>query len=145
MTLSAKAEYACLAVMDLAERWGRTDKPVHIKDICRRKNIPYKYLTQILPQLKSDGIVRSLRGTSGGYLLEKNPARVTVLEVVEAVDGPFEPSQEGKLGLLPSDPRSVLDNTWRRALEKSREELRRHTFDELASRSAKPVPLSYSI
>jgi Rrf2 family protein len=145
MAFSAKAEYACLAVIDLVQHQAASDGPIQIKDICKRKKIPYKYLTQILPQLKSIGIVQSVRGTSGGYLLTRAPEQLTLLELIEAVDGPLENHRREKgLALMPSDPRSVLSESWRAAMGRAREELSETTVRDVIDR-LKPPPLSYSI
>lgn len=145
MILSAKAEYACLAIIDLVQNQPTSTGPIQIKDICKRKNIPYKYLTQILPQLKSIGIVRSIRGTTGGYLLSTDPGQLTVLKVVEAVDGPIEIGRLAKgPQLLPADPRSVLTDTWQKAIGRARDELGRQTFKDLIDK-LQPGPPNYNI
>ena len=66
MRISAKTEYACIAVMELGNCYGDGD-PVRVRDIAERHGIPSRFLVQILLQLKAAGFVASTRGASGGY------------------------------------------------------------------------------
>ena len=87
MKLSTKSEYACLAMIDLSENYGKG--LVKIEDIATRKNIPKKYLEQILLLLKRAGYLKSKRGSEGGYELSKRPGEISVAEVVRFMDGPL--------------------------------------------------------
>ncbi len=87
MKISAKAEYACLAVMAMA-RQGPESPPVHIREISEAYGIPERYLVQILLQLKGAGLVLSTRGASGGYRLARPAESISLGEVLSAVDGP---------------------------------------------------------
>jgi len=64
--------------------------PVQISDIAKSQQIPVRFLEQILLILKRQGIVNSTRGVRGGYLLAKNPGEISVLTIIEALDGPIE-------------------------------------------------------
>jgi Rrf2 family protein len=86
MNISAKTEYACIAVLELAARYG-SGKPVRIRDIVEANRIPSRFLVQILLQLKSAGIVGSTRGAAGGYQLMKPPEEITLAEVMAVSDG----------------------------------------------------------
>jgi Rrf2 family protein len=86
--ISAKDEYACLAVLELALNYD-TDLPVRVQDIAQRQGIPMKFLFQIMQILKRVGIVRSKRGTEGGYVLARHPGKITVGDVIRNVSGPF--------------------------------------------------------
>jgi len=85
--LSQKARYALHALIVLAEH-GEGD-PVMIASIAEQARVPRKFLEQILLDLKRRGIVRSLRGRSGGYLLGRAPADITFAEVIRTIDGPL--------------------------------------------------------
>ena len=89
MRLSRKGEYACLAILDLAEHCGEG----HVKtaDICARKDIPKSYLEQILLLLRRARYIRSARGTEGGHMLAKDPSAISVAEIVRLIDGPLAP------------------------------------------------------
>jgi Rrf2 family protein len=89
MKLTTKSEYACLALIDLSEHYAAG--LVKTDDIARRRNIPKKYLEQILLSLNKAGYVRSKRGTDGGYVLSKNPKDVSLAEIIRLMDGPLAP------------------------------------------------------
>jgi Rrf2 family transcriptional regulator, cysteine metabolism repressor len=89
MKLSTKSEYACLALIDLAESFGKG--LIKSDAIARRKKIPKKYLDQILFSLKNAGFVKSKRGADGGYRLAKNPSQITIAEVIRLMDGALAP------------------------------------------------------
>jgi Rrf2 family protein len=85
--LSQKARYALHALMVLAEH---TDaEPIMIAEIAERARVPRKFLEQILLDLKRRGIVRSMRGRAGGYLLGRLPKNITFAEVIRTIDGPL--------------------------------------------------------
>ena len=86
VNLSAKTEYACIAVLDLALHHEQGD-PVRIRSIADNHGIPSRFLVQILLQLKAAGIVSSIRGASGGYRLAKDPQDISLAEVMTAIDG----------------------------------------------------------
>ncbi len=89
MKLSKKSEYACLALIDLSEN---IDKDlVKSGDIAVRKKIPKKYLEQILLLLKRLGYIRSKRGAEGGYKLARDPAEISVAEIIRLMDGALAP------------------------------------------------------
>jgi Rrf2 family protein len=85
--LSQKARYALHALLVLAEH--NSDEPIMIAEIAERARVPRKFLEQILLDLKRRGIVRSLRGRAGGYLLGRQPKNITFAEVIRTIDGPL--------------------------------------------------------
>ena len=89
MKLSTKSRYGTRAVIDIAQNSenGRT----MLKDIAARQSLSPKYLDHILSAIRRAGIIRNIRGKGGGYILSKTPASITVKDIVEAVDGTFEP------------------------------------------------------
>jgi Rrf2 family protein len=95
MRVSAKAEYACLALIALARH--RPDPvPIPIREIAEAYGIPERYLVQILLQLKGAGLVYSARGSAGGYRLARPADQITLAEVLSAMDGPGEPLREAQ-------------------------------------------------
>ncbi len=86
MNRSAKTEYACLAVLELAAKYG-AGEPVRVRAIADRQGIPSPFLVQILLQLKSAGVVESTRGSAGGYRLARDPATLSLGEVVAIIEG----------------------------------------------------------
>jgi Rrf2 family protein len=85
--LSQKARYALHALIVLAEHGE--GEPVMIANIAEQARVPRKFLEQILLDLKRRGIVRSLRGRSGGYLIGRAPKDITFAEVIRTIDGPL--------------------------------------------------------
>ncbi len=100
MRVSTRGDYACRALLSLALH-ADAPGPTSVRDIAERTGLPQPYLEQILLALKGAGLVRSKRGVGGGYVLARDPATVTLGDVVSAVDGPIvvgdfgEPHQAG--------------------------------------------------
>src|SRR5437660_8220177 len=92
MIVSAKTEYACIAVLELAARHA-SGEPVRIRDIADAHGIPARFLVQILLQLKAAGLVESVRGAAGGYMLMRPPSRISVAAIVHTIDRP-EPRRD---------------------------------------------------
>jgi Rrf2 family protein len=88
MKISAKDEYACAAVLELALNYD-SDIPVRVQDIAQRQAIPLKFLFQIMQILKRVDIVRSKRGTEGGYVLARHPRQISLGDVIRSVSGPL--------------------------------------------------------
>jgi len=86
MKLSAAAELAVRGAIIVAAEYG--NGPVTLNEICRRRDLPKQYLVKIFSSLSRSGLVRPIRGKNGGYVLARNPSEVTVLQVIEAVEGP---------------------------------------------------------
>ena len=90
MRVSAKCDYACKALLELALHWPNKE-PVQIHEISEKQDIPIKYLVQILIQLKRIGFVDSIRGKEGGYNLAIAPDRITLGKVMREIGGPLLP------------------------------------------------------
>ena len=88
MKISAKAEYALLAMMELVQGYGARDV-ISVEEIANKQGIPQKYLVHILIQLKKSGLIDSRRGYAGGYVLARDPARVTLGDVIRVMEGPI--------------------------------------------------------
>jgi len=89
MRFSVKTEYAITAVLDMALN---TDKgPAHVRAIARRQAIPMRFLEQVMASLKKAGLVESIRGAQGGYVLSRDPKTINVAQIVEAIEGPITP------------------------------------------------------
>lgn len=86
MKLSVKSDYAARAVLGLARHYPQRTA-VRVEALAAEQGVPANYLVQILIELKSQGIVRSLRGKEGGYLLARFPAQITLGDVVRAMHG----------------------------------------------------------
>ena len=97
MKISAKAEYACLALLALAQQ-GPEAPPLRIREISESHAIPERYLVQILLQLKGAGLVASTRGAAGGYRLARPAATISLGEVLAVIDGPDEIARDATKG-----------------------------------------------
>ncbi len=86
MRIPTKARYGLRAMLDIASHNGE-NQPVLVKDIAARQGLSERYLTQIFISLRHAGLVRSVRGSKGGFLLARDPARISMLEIVEACIG----------------------------------------------------------
>lgn len=143
MKLSAKAEYGCVALLELA-RANRASQPVRIRSIASGQGIPERFLVQILLILKSAGLVESTRGASGGYRLAREPGDITVLDIVEAIDGRPGPSRNGG---EPAGPPAAwaLADIWREAEALERDYLRGITLMDVLERINSPGDSAYQI
>ena len=110
ISVTTKSPYALKALTELARSAGR-ETPVPIGDLARRRDIPVQFLEQLFATLRRGGLLRSQRGVKGGYLFARDPAGVTVLEVVELLDGPFGRDAEGVLAEAAAAARGVLEKT----------------------------------
>ena len=81
MKISAKSDYACRAILELSLHWPNKE-PLSLGAISKNQGIPMKFLTQILLHLKHLGLVISVRGQQGGYLLAKAPSKITLTDVL---------------------------------------------------------------
>ncbi len=90
MRLTAKSEYGLLATIDLACTYGTG--PVSAREIAERRGIPPRFLEQLFVSLRRAGIVTAVRGARGGFTLTREPSQITVLDVVEALEGPLQSS-----------------------------------------------------
>ncbi len=131
MKLSAKTEYACIAMLELAICYD-AGEPVRIRNIAEGHGIPARFLVQILLQLKGAGLVNSTRGAAGGYQLAKSPERISLGEVMGVIDGPDE---------LPHATSSttatakVLRRAWREVARLEHQALFAMNFADLAERA----------
>jgi Rrf2 family transcriptional regulator, cysteine metabolism repressor len=130
MKLSAKAEYACLAVLELALRHDRSE-PVRLVEIAGPNAIPERFLVQILLQLKGAGFVSSVRGAAGGYRLAVEPSEISVGEIVQTVEGPNSmPVADQESNASPGW--RVLRKVWHETNRIEQEHLKKIDFAQLA-------------
>ena len=114
MLFSARAEYACLAMLELAAQYGNP-KPVPLTDIANKHGISSpRFLVQILIQLNKAGLVTSTRGAAGGYHIAKRPADITLADVIAAVEGTEQAGTRTKPRKPASPLALALDDVWDR-------------------------------
>jgi Rrf2 family transcriptional regulator, cysteine metabolism repressor len=90
--LSAKSEYALLALLELSPHYA-SGEPLQIRQIASQQSIPDRYLEQLLATLRRAGLVKSQRGARGGYILARDPWKITLYDVVSCIEG-FEPQAD---------------------------------------------------
>ncbi|WP_347487701.1 RrF2 family transcriptional regulator [Desulfoscipio sp. XC116] len=89
MRLSTRGHYGLKAMFDLAEHFGT--EPTPLKTVAERQNISDNYLEQLIAILRKAGLVKSVRGSQGGYILARNPDSITVGDIIRAMEGPIAP------------------------------------------------------
>jgi Rrf2 family protein len=105
MSITTKSPYALQALAEL----GRSgDGPVPIGELARRRDIPVQFLEQLFATLRRAGVLKSQRGVKGGYTFARAPADITVLEIVELLDGPFGRDADGIFGEAAAAARAVM-------------------------------------
>ncbi|HEY7330170.1 MAG TPA: Rrf2 family transcriptional regulator [Gemmataceae bacterium] len=144
MRISAKAEYACVAMLELAANFAEP-QPLPIKVIAEAQEIPQNFLVQILLQLKTAGLVVSVRGASGGYQLARSPDAITMADIINAIDdraaAPRSALAKGRL----SRAVGVLLGIWQEVQAEEQRALQRITLAELVRRIQEDHALSYQI
>ena len=113
MKLSSKGRYAVMALADLAKFDPK--EPVSLRDISLRQGISLVYLEQLFLKLKKDQIVKSIRGTQGGYVLSKKPNEIKLTNIFHAVDEKVKTVQckkESKKGCNGKATKCVTHNLW---------------------------------
>ena len=123
LAITSKSPYAVRALAELA-RVGAAG-PVPIGEIARRRDIPVQFLEGMFATLRRAGILQSQRGVKGGYSFARKPNEVTVLEVVETLEGALDAETIG------------ADPLWTEAVEALREKLRAATIADIAEREAR--------
>jgi Rrf2 family cysteine metabolism transcriptional repressor len=122
LVITSKSPYAVRALAELARRGGST--PVPIGEIARARDIPPQFLEGLFATLRRAGILQSQRGVKGGYTFARPPADVTVLEVVELL--------EGELGVDAAESGPV----WQEAVDATKSVLSGTTIADVAEREA---------
>lgn len=109
ISVTTKSPYAVLALVELAKSGG--DRPVAIGELARRRDVPVQFLEQLFATLRRGGILSSQRGVKGGYRFARDPGEVSVLEVVELLDGPLGRDSQGIFEEAAGAAREVLRGT----------------------------------
>jgi Rrf2 family cysteine metabolism transcriptional repressor len=143
MRVSAKAEYACIAMLELALSYGEP-QPVRVKAIAEAHGIPQRFLVQILLQLKGAGLVVSLRGAAGGYQLARSPRDIRLADIVNLIDRPA-PARPGGPTLSTSRAMEALRTVWRRVQSQEQRLLEEVTLADLVRDMQQTSAPSYQI
>lgn len=134
MRISTKGRHAVMAMVDFA-RHG-TERPVPLADVAQRQMISLSYLEQLVAKLKKNGLVKSMRGPGGGYLLAHEPRLITIQQVVNAVDvstGRDRPVFEGEN----LTARQMTDHLWQMVGEEVQKYLASVTLADVLSKKTR--------
>jgi Rrf2 family protein len=144
MRISAKAEYACVAMLELAANYAES-QPLPIKTIAEAQEVPQYFLVQILLQLKTVGLVVSVRGASGGYQLARPPEAITLADVINAIDDRTATPRSALTKGRRSPAVGVLLSIWQEVQAEEQRALQRVTLADLVRRIQEDHALSYQI
>jgi Rrf2 family protein len=109
ISITTKSPYALQALAELGRLGG--DVPVPIGELARRREIPVQFLEQLFAVLRRAGVLSSQRGVKGGYSFARDTSDITVLEIVELLDGPFGRGSTGVFAEAADAARKVLADT----------------------------------
>jgi Rrf2 family transcriptional regulator, cysteine metabolism repressor len=109
ISITSKSPYALLALAELGRSAG--PGPVPIGDLAKRRDVPVQFLEQLFAVLRRAGVLNSQRGVKGGYMFARDPAEVSVLEIVELLDGPLGRDAQGVFADAAQAARKVLEQT----------------------------------
>lgn len=136
MRLTTKGRFAVTAMADLAMRGEK--KPVTLSAISERQKISLSYLEQLFGKLRRSEIVESVRGPGGGYYLARPAEKITIAEIIVAVDEPLDATQCGGKGNCHGDNNSCITHElWVGLNEKILDYLRGITLQELVENHLK--------
>ncbi|MCB2081583.1 MAG: Rrf2 family transcriptional regulator [Hyphomicrobiales bacterium] len=141
MMLTTKGRYAVMAMVDIAMHGNNT--PVSVADIAARQDITVPYLEQIFAQLRRSGLVKSVRGPGGGYLLVRPVDETRVSDIVLAVDEPIKMTrcrEGGGAGCLSDKSRCLTHDLWEGLGQQIYQYLRAVTLADICARRV-PVAL----
>jgi Rrf2 family protein len=130
--LSCKNEYALSALIELAAHY-RSGEPLQIRQISAQQNIPDRYLEQLLANLRRCGLVRSQRGARGGYILAREPWKITLLEVMTCLEG--ADSQPPEQTAVPKTAEgTVIREVWKEAHQAANTVLQQYSLQDLCEK-----------
>src|SRR5512143_772894 len=138
MQITRQADYAVRAVLHLA-RMGNTERAA-TSTVAKEQNIPPSFLAKIISQLSIAGLLHTSRGARGGVTLAREPKDITLLEVIEAIDGPIQLNEcVGEDGVCTFDSNCPIKSVWCEAQEMLVKRLKGTNFHQLLERSKVPA------
>jgi Rrf2 family protein len=144
MRISAKAEYACVAMLELAASYGEP-APVRIRAIAEAHAISARFLVQILLLLKKHKLVASVRGAAGGYQLARPPDQITLAAIINAIDDRTLAPRSALSAVHRTPAIDVLLGVWHEVQQHEHKMLEKLTLSELLRRTQASNALSYQI
>jgi Rrf2 family protein len=141
MKFGVGVDYSLKALLMLADRYPSA-QPLRVEEIAAVQAVPENYLRRLLIELKRGGLVLSQKGPSGGYMLARPPARITIADVVEIIEGDYTPVEcleEGANAFCPRDSGCPMRDVWREVRDSVVGILRSATLQSLADRRKSAV------
>jgi Rrf2 family cysteine metabolism transcriptional repressor len=130
MKLSVKVDYACRVLAQLARQHG-SDELAHIEELARLEAVPANYLVQILSELRNGGLITSRRGKQGGYALARDPEKITLLDIVEVIEGELlEITTTGS-----GQSAKHVNQIWKEVRDAFEAKVRSYTLDKLVEKN----------
>jgi Rrf2 family protein len=133
--ISNKSEYALLALLELATRYS-SGESLQIRQMAELQDIPNRYLEQLLATLRRRGLIKSIRGAKGGYVLARDPGKITLLEAwicIEGVETVISPTEKSS-GTLENQ---IIQEIWQEARQAANAVLEKYTLQDLCERRGK--------
>ena len=115
MKLGVKAQYAVIAMVDMANQEKETAMPTSLGTIAERQNLPLPYLEQLFARLRKAGLVSSMRGASGGYTLAVSAQDIRILDIIQAVDEAVRATRcdgHNKVGCMTKGAKCLTHDLW---------------------------------
>ncbi len=133
MRISTKIRYGARALLELASHYGKG--PIDLKEIAKKEGISLKYLEQVIIPLRTAGLVKSIRGSKGGFSLAKPPSEICLNDLIEVLDGPIDLVEclKNPKGCSRS-PSCVTRDIWKEASDAIHKVFRSITFEEMVKR-----------
>jgi Rrf2 family transcriptional regulator, cysteine metabolism repressor len=141
MKFGVAVDYSLKALLMLADRYP-TAQPLRVEEIAAAQDVPENYLRRLLIELKRGGLVLSQKGPNGGYMLARSPARITMADVVEVIEGDYTPVEcleDGANSFCPRDSGCPMREVWREVRDSVVGVLRRATLQSLSERRKSAV------
>lgn len=133
MKLSTKGRYASRLMLELALNYGNGS--ILLKDIAKRQELSMRYLEQLIPPLKAAGLITSIRGSHGGYMLARPPSRITLKEVIQTMEGSLYPVKcIDSPAVCHRVTHCITRDIWRELGEKITKTLESITLQDMAER-----------
>ena len=143
MKMSQRAEYATRAILDLALN-SSAKHGCQSQEVARRTDVPKKFLDAILLDMRKAGLVASKRGRDGGHWLARDPSRLSVTSVLEAIDGPLSVTEAtGRPARTPAE--ACLGLLWRKVDNAIRDVLDEVTIEALRQQATTDCTLDFNI
>ena len=141
MKFGVGVDYSLKALLMLADRYPSA-QPLRVEEIAAAQSVPENYLRRLLIELKRGGLVLIQKGPSGGYMLARPPARITMADVVEIIEGDYTPVEcleEGAKSFCPRDSGCPMRDVWREVRDSVVSILRGATLQSLSDRRKSAV------